>query len=667
MRSLGPIPLALAVVVSMLAFGATAAGAADFYVDDDTGSNANACTASSAPCATISGALGKAGASAGSGDTVGVDGGSYIESVDLGDGNSLEELDFNGDDGDTEARIRGTSGWPAVRVLPGHPAGSIEGFTLRGQGNFAVEIADEATLTGNEFDSIADGSPGVLVSATSTVSDNTFLATPGGVSVGIEINGGGPTISGNRLHGLTVAIRLAAGSGATASVTGNEITGLTRESDFARGIDLGPTTYATIVANVIRDGDPASYTVGVNAQDDGVSTLGTNAQLMRNRITGQDLGVRLVDTALTTLFSDTITGNEEGGLIAASTGIGTGDVGARNVTITGNGTDIALVGGDLTLNSSIVGDPILGESGAGCTITHSAGPTVTPGGNGCAAFQTAADPKFVSPGTGDYHLAETSPLIDAGEPGPESSEDVDGDPRVIDGDRDGIAVRDIGADEFVPDTIPPATVIESGPAALTADPTPTFTFSAGEPEVTFRCRFDSEPFTVCVSPYTAAALADGPHRFEVEATDPAGNTEPVPAAWMFTLDTSSPGIPPPGNPPPGNPPPGNPPTGNPPTGDPSPDRPPADSPTVDGVAPKTRITGRPHRKTRQRTARFRFRSSERGSTFTCRLDRGRWRGCRSPRRYRHLKPGRHIFRVRATDRAGNADRTPAKFGWRVRG
>lgn len=636
----------LTVVAAILFAGSSSAAAADFYVDDDTGSNGNACTAPSAPCATIAGGLNRAGASTGSGDTVRVDGGSYIESVDVGDGNSLRELDFNGDDGDTEARIKGPSGWPAVRVLPGQPAGRIEGFTLRSQGNFAVEIADGATLTGNEFDLVADGSPGVLVSAISTVSDNAFFATPGGVSVGIEITGGGPSISGNRLHGLTVAIRLAAGSGATASITGNEIAGLTRESDFARGIDLGPTTYATIVANVIRDGDPASYTVGVNAQDDGFSPLGTNAQLMRNRITGQDLGLRLLDTAPTTLSSDLITGNEEGGLVAASTGIGTGDVDARNVTVTGNGTDIALVGGDLTLDSSIVGDPILGESGAGCTITHSAGPTITPGGNGCAAFQTTADPGFVSPGTGDYHLAETSPLTDAGQSGPESSEDVDGDPRVVDGDRDGTAVRDIGADEFVPDTTPPVTVIESGPAAITADQTPTFTFSAGEPGVNFRCRLDSEPFVACVSPHTAAALADGPHRFEVEATDPAGNTEPVPAAWTFTLDTSPPG--------------------NPPTGDPSPDPPPAEPPAADTAAPKTRITGRPHRKTRKRTARFRFRSSERGSTFTCRLDRGRWRRCRSPKRYRHLKPGRHIFRVRATDRAGNTDRTPARRRWRVR-
>jgi trypsin len=63
--------------------------------------------------------------------------------------------------------------------------------------------------------------------------------------------------------------------------------------------------------------------------------------------------------------------------------------------------------------------------------------------------------------------------------------------------------------------------------------------------------------------------------------------------------------------------------------------------------------------------RFRFRSSETDSTFECKLDRHDWRRCSSPRRVK-AAPGRHKFRVRATDAAGNTDSTPAISRWRVR-
>jgi secreted trypsin-like serine protease len=63
--------------------------------------------------------------------------------------------------------------------------------------------------------------------------------------------------------------------------------------------------------------------------------------------------------------------------------------------------------------------------------------------------------------------------------------------------------------------------------------------------------------------------------------------------------------------------------------------------------------------------RFRFRSSEDSSTFECKLDRRAWRECSSPKRVK-VAPGRHRFRVRATDSVGNTDSTPAVSRWRVR-
>ncbi|MHC4159045.1 MAG: right-handed parallel beta-helix repeat-containing protein, partial [Planctomycetota bacterium] len=74
------------------------------------------------------------------------------------------------------------------------------------------------------------------------------------------------------------------------------------------------------------------------------------------------------------------------------------------------------------------------------------------------------DPCFVEPGywdvndtwvDGDYHLLSNSPCIDAGDPNfvPEPNEtDLDGNPRVVDGNEDSIPIVDMGAYEYRPPT-----------------------------------------------------------------------------------------------------------------------------------------------------------------------------------------------------------------------
>jgi len=62
------------------------------------------------------------------------------------------------------------------------------------------------------------------------------------------------------------------------------------------------------------------------------------------------------------------------------------------------------------------------------------------------------DPLFVNVTTGDFHLQQGSPCIDAGTNGAPELPDTDfeGDPRVVDGDNDGTATVDMGADEYIP-------------------------------------------------------------------------------------------------------------------------------------------------------------------------------------------------------------------------
>ncbi|HWJ43146.1 MAG TPA: choice-of-anchor Q domain-containing protein, partial [Solirubrobacterales bacterium] len=85
----------------------------------------------------------------------------------------------------------------------------------------------------------------------------------------------------------------------------------------------------------------------------------------------------------------------------------------------------------------------------------------------------------------------------------------------------------------------------------------------------------------------------------------------------------------------------------------------------DTTPPRTRLLSGPARVGYERLATFRFASSEGQSSFRCKLDRKRWKKCRSPYRL-SVRPGRHLFKVRAIDRFGNADPTPARFGWRVK-
>ena len=88
---------------------------------------------------------------------------------------------------------------------------------------------------------------------------------------------------------------------------------------------------------------------------------------------------------------------------------------------------------------------------------------------------------------------------------------------------------------------------------------------------------------------------------------------------------------------------------------------------VDRVPPKTTITKHPSKKSEKTKAKFRFESNENGSSFECKLDKKPFKKCSSPQKYKRLKQGKHKFQVVATDDAGNAVKTPAKYKFKVLG
>jgi len=152
---------------------------------------------------------------------------------------------------------------------------------------------------------------------------------------------------------------------------------------------------------------------------------------------------------------------------------GTGGGVIFNNTVVGCNNGIRLQGGSWTLmNNNLTSNAACGvfdfcdptatacasDAGTGCPLTFALTNDYNNAfGNTAANIQGFAagpnglsvDPLYVSPGTGNYHLQATSPLIDAGTTAlpPQNETDGDRDPRALDGDGNFSAIPDIGYDE----------------------------------------------------------------------------------------------------------------------------------------------------------------------------------------------------------------------------
>jgi hypothetical protein len=195
-----------------------------------------------------------------------------------------------------------------------------------------------------------------------------------------------------------------------------------------------------------------------------------------------------------------------------------------------------------------------------------------------------------------------------------------------DGDADGTMKPITVASSPAADTTAPETTIGSGPAGTTSNSTPTFAFSSSEEASAFECRIDSGAWVDCTSPWTTAALDEGPHSVSVRATDAAGNTDATPATRSFTVTTA---------------------------------------PASDITPPDTTISSGPDAATNDNTPTFDFAATEPGSAFSCQVDFGATAECASPWTTPALPDGRHRVAVSATDAAGNADASPATRSFRV--
>lgn len=195
-------------------------------------------------------------------------------------------------------------------------------------------------------------------------------------------------------------------------------------------------------------------------------------------------------------------------------------------------------------------------------------------------------------------------------------------------------------DNSLLDETPPETAILSKPADPSTSPVATFTYSSNEAGSTFQCKLDGGSFSSCPSGGIAyTGLAEGPHTFQVRATDASHNTDPTPAGYSFSVVLSGAGSPGAGAGPA-----------------------PAGTKGASG-GPNTTIAKQAIR-TRDRTPTFRFSASKPGASFQCKLDGGSFRSCRSPLTTKKLSYGSHTLQVRAVVKEAT-DPTPAKFNFKI--
>lgn len=81
--------------------------------------------------------------------------------------------------------------------------------------------------------------------------------------------------------------------------------------------------------------------------------------------------------------------------------------------------------------------------------------------------------------------------------------------------------------------------------------------------------------------------------------------------------------------------------------------------------PQTSLRAHPPKQGKNVKARFTFSATTAGARFKCKLDGKLFQLCSSPKVYRRLRPGSHVFRVVAIGPDGQSDPTPSIFRWKV--
>ena len=155
----------------------------------------------------------------------------------------------------------------------------------------------------------------------------------------------------------------------------------------------------------------------------------------------------------------------------------------------------------------------------------------------------------------------------------------------------------------------------------------------------FECSIDGSSFTDCTSPAQFRNLADGAHILEARSIDNAGNEDPSPASFTWTVDSLPPET------------------------------------IIDSAVDSNNKTIANGSDIQSNSIILTFSGTDDGneeaeengiSRFECSVDGSSFSTCTSPAEYDNLSNGSHVIEVGAQDNAGNKDPSPSSLGWNVK-
>jgi len=380
---------------------------------------------------------------ANNGDTVLVSPGTYVENINFGG----------------KAITVNSSGGASVTIIDGNHNGTVVTFN---HSEAAASVLSGFTIR-NGYLSGGSGA-GILVSSASpTIISNTITANHAAVAIGIFVNGGSPliknnTITGNDqtnagdggLGGGGIAVSGTSSSASNPQIINNIIT----NNSVAAGGDGGgiSVTYFSspvIQGNLIR-GNSAYNNGG------GISLNAYNSPVVSNNLivnnnaggggSGGGLSVFARSGATVTVVNNTIAANTayDGTSGIVTTGS------AQYATLTNNIVMAAAGQTAVTCNTLWSSASALFSyngvySATGTAWTAACDHTSNPG-------NVSSDPQFLDAPQNDFHLALASPAVDAGNSSAANlpSTDLDGNPRIADGNSDSNSSVDLGAFEVTP-------------------------------------------------------------------------------------------------------------------------------------------------------------------------------------------------------------------------
>jgi len=411
---------------------------------------------------------------ASNGDTVLVSPGTYIENIN-----------FNG-----KAITVTSSGGPSGTIIDGNANDAVVIFA---NSETANSVLNGFTIRNglSQFSAPTQGSGGgiYITNASPTISGNVITNNQAVEGAGISVQFASPIIKGN-----TITLNhQCCGSGGTGG----------------GGILIGGAGSAQILNNTITNNALSS------AEGGGISLFAAGTPIIRgNLISGNSVsglipaatggGIWIANQSDALILDNLIVGN------SADQGAGISSNGSPNLLLMNNtivynnarlsvGSGVLAEGFTTLINNIIVG--MINQSVVDCGQFSPNPPSVfqfndvfSPQSNnlyGSCANETgkngnlSSDPLFMSAANGDFHLRLGSSAIDASDNTTPNlpATDFDGNPRIVDGNNDGVAIVDLGAYEVGNTSAaaisPSSLVFSPQPVGVTSNPQPVTLNSTG--------------------------------------------------------------------------------------------------------------------------------------------------------------------------------------------